>query len=127
MNEPLLRIVVAFCSIGMGIWPLMQRCGCGCTTALEFAERVAHEQRCDACLFPDDSPLPSRRATLVRSFEAVPNFAIKNFSQDHSLVEEVFSSPFQGSRPGRSAFWEVVENLSPPQVPRHVMFCTILE
>ena len=127
MNEPLLRSAVAFCSIGMGIWPLMQQCGCGYTTALEFAERVAVEQRCDACRVQDDSQVPSRRPILVRSFEAVPNFAIKNFSQDHSLVEEVFSSPFQGSRPGLSAFWEVVENLSPPQVSRHVMFCTFLE
>ena len=127
MSEPIMRIAAIFCCMGMGVWPLMQRCGCCCTTALEYADRVIDEQCCERCCPDQTDQQPCHCPLAARSFEAIPNFAIKNFTQDHSLVESVFSSPFQVSLPGDSALWEVVENLRPSRVPRHVMFCTYLE
>jgi hypothetical protein len=127
MNEPLLRISAVFCCIGMGAWPLMQRCGTCCSTAVEIAELVECEHWGGDIPALEDMLVGNSLLGSVRSFESVPNFAFRNFTQDHSMVEDVFSSPFQASRPGRAALWEVVENLSPHQIPRHVMFCTVLE
>lgn len=127
MNEPLLRISAVFCCIGMGAWPLMQRCGTNCATALEIAERVECEQWGEQIPTLETLLVGSSLSGPIRSFESVPNFAFRNFTQDHSMVEDVFSSPFQASRPGRAALWEIVENLSPHQMPRHVLFCTVLE
>ena len=127
MSEPIMRSAVIFCCMGMGVWPLVQRCGCCCTTAVEFADRFEEEQRCEHCC-PTPQPEGECLCPLdTRTFEAIPSFAIKQFAEDHSLVEAIFSSPFQLSKPGDSSLWEVVENVRPPRVPRHVMFCTYLE
>lgn len=131
MNEPSMRIAVVFCCMGMGAWPLMQRCGCCCTTAAQIADRFDAEQRCRLCS-PESSAGSDCESQCacpldLRTFEAVPSFAIKPFTVDQSMVEEVFGSPFQIARPSADTHWEVVENLRPPRVSRHVMFCTFLE
>jgi hypothetical protein len=129
MNEPIMRIAVIFCCLGMGAGPLVQRVGCCCATAADIADRFSEERKCCCC--PEDAPplLPGKCdcPAAVRTFEAIPAFAIKNFADDLSTVEAVFTSPFQTVRPGETTLWEVVENLRPPRVSRHVLFCTFLE
>jgi hypothetical protein len=129
--EPFMRIAVVFCCMGMGAWPLMQRCGCCCTTAAQIADRFDAEQRCEFCCpepMPESDPASHCPCPLaLRTFEAVPSFAIKPFTVDQSMVEAVFGSPFQIAHPSGDSHWEVVENLRPPRVSRHVLFCTFLE
>jgi len=131
MNEPIMRIAAIFCCIGMGAGPLIQRHGCCCATAAEIAKKFDEEQRSECCCSEKSSPVPDPSKcdcpVVAKSFEAIPSFAIKNFADDLSAVEAVFTSPFQTSLPGDSALWEVVENLRPPRVSRHVLFCTFLE
>ena len=132
MNESIMRIAAVFCCLGMGLGPVMQRYGCCCATAAEISRRLVDEQRSECCCGEqNDTSLPDSSKcdcpVASKSFEAVPSYAIKNFADDLWAVEAVFTSPFQVSRPGDSSQWEVVENLRPPRVSRHVMFCTFLE
>jgi hypothetical protein len=122
MYEPILRAAAVFCCLGMGAWPLMQRCG-GCfASAVEIAERIDREQ----CRTFAPAAEPYRPADL-RVFEAVPSFAIKNFTEDLSMVESVFTSAFQVTHPGDQTVWEIVQHLPPARLPKHVLFCTMLD
>ena len=130
MNESMMRFAAVFCCLGMGCGPLVQRYGCCYATATEIADRFHQEQLPASSGELNDHTLDStswESPPAVKSFEAVPSLAIKNFAEDHAILEAVFTSPFQAVIPGDSSLWEVVENLRPPQVSRHVLFCTTFE
>jgi hypothetical protein len=131
MNDPIMRIAAIFCCVGMGVGPVVLRHGCCCAMAAQIAEEFDEEQCSECCCHKKSSPVPDPSKcdcpAVSKSFVAVPSSAIKNFADDLSAVEAVFASPFQTSLPGDSSLWEVVENLRPPRVPRHVLFCAFLE
>src|SRR5260370_746288 len=116
MKEPIMRAAAIFCCIGMGFGPVMQRYGCCCATVAEIAQKL-HDEQCSECCQESDTSAPAPSScdcpVAAKSFEAVPGFAIKNFADDLWAVEAVFTSPFQGSKPGDSSLWEIVENLRP--------------
>ena len=134
MCEPILRVGVMFCCLGMGVLPLAQRCGCCCAIPAGTVNRLHSEPRCcDACSHDEHAPSPDpskcRCPVASRSFEAIPSFAIKikNDADELSPDAAVFTSRFQVSHPGDSGLREVMDSAHPPKVPRHVLFCRFLE
>ena len=134
MSDVVRQIAAAVCCLGMGAWPIMQHYGCCCATAATLAQKLDDEQVCECCRHdptPPTSPAPDSSKcpcpVAAKAFEAVPAYAIKTYTQDFGYVDAVFTSAFQAAHPGEERLWEVVENLRPPGVPRHVLFCTFLE
>ena len=131
MNEPTKRIVAILCCVYLGVSPFVQRHACSCAIVAEIAQKSDEEQCRECCRHEQTCPVPQPSKcdcpAVSKSFEAIPNSAIKNFADELSAVEAVVASPFQTSVPGDSSLWHVVENLRPPSVPRHVLFCSFLK
>lgn len=124
MSDPILRAAVICCGLGMGVWPTVQRNGCCCATPREIADILRDaecRERIPCAAFTVDIPAP------IKMFEFVPAYAIKNYTEDYRDVEAVFTSVFQQAGRGSSNMWEVVENIPPAGVPRHVLFCTTFD
>jgi len=135
MSDLVRQFAVAVCCLGMGAWPVMQHYGCCCATVASLADKFDAEQRADCCcghepappVAPAPDPSKCKCPVAAKAFEAIPSFAIKTYTQDFGYVDAVFTSAFQAARPNDETLWEVVENLRPSRVPRHVLFCAFLE